>query len=216
MRFACFSDIHNHDLPRFNADVLIVAGDLTGRGTKTEFLKRLEDLSGYPAKKIIIIPGNHDFFVERHPDLARKFCEERKITLLVDQMTTYNHINIYGAPWQPEWGKWAYGYPRVPGGGKQHWDKIPESTEILVTHGPPKWILDLDKGGEHYGCEDLAMRVREVKPKFHIFGHIHCSYGFEVHPYTTYINAAMCSEKYYPLNPPIIFHYGVPGDYERW
>ena len=68
-----------------------------------------------------------------------------------------------------------------------------------MTHGPPKGILDRNAGAIECGDEILAKEVRErVKPKFHLFGHIHEAYGVEKVEETTYINASTCDYFYKP------------------
>ena len=44
-----------------------------------------------------------------------------------------------------------------------------------------------------------------VRPRFHVFGHIHEGYGVSSDGVTTYINASSCNYNYRPLNPPVIF-----------
>ncbi|PNF15807.1 hypothetical protein B7P43_G10437 [Cryptotermes secundus] len=82
-------------------------------------------------------------------------------------------LKIYGTPWQPEFCKWAFNVPR----GEeclQKWDKIPDDTDILVTHTPPVGHGDLCCTGVRAGCVELLTTVQQrVKPKYHVFGHIH-------------------------------------------
>lgn len=42
--------------------------------------------------------------------------------------------------------------------------------DVLLTHGPPWDILDRCWTGEKAGCEELAERVKELKPLLHVFG----------------------------------------------
>ena len=69
---------------------------------------------------------------------------------------------------------WAFNLPR---GEKclEKWDLIPEGVDVVMTHGPPIGHGDLcriDKG--RAGCVDLLLTLQNrVKPKFHVFGHIH-------------------------------------------
>lgn len=56
----------------------------------------------------------------------------------------------------------------------QKWDKIPDDTDILVTHTPPVGHGDLCCTGVRAGCVELLTTVQQrVKPKYHVFGHIH-------------------------------------------
>ena len=50
---------------------------------------------------------------------------------------------------------------------------IPEDTDIVITHGPPYGILDKIYNGQSVGCKILLNVIERVKPKVHIFGHIH-------------------------------------------
>ncbi|KAG0278993.1 metallophosphoesterase domain-containing protein 1 [Linnemannia gamsii] len=117
---------------------------------------------------------------------------------------------IWASPWQPEFWEWAFN--EVRGKLKDIWKHIPEDTDILMTHGPPKYHGDIvphDKN-LHVGCEELLERLKVVRPLYHVFGHIHEGYGVskiewdEEDRSTVCINASTCTVNYKPLNPPII------------
>jgi hypothetical protein len=55
-----------------------------------------------------------------------------------------------------------------------------------------------------FGCEELKIRLAAVKPRLHVFGHIHGSYGVAKSGKTTYVNASTCCEDYLPRNRPIV------------
>lgn len=115
-------------------------------------------------------------------------------------------LKIFGSPYTPSFGHgWAYNIPRNK--LDVYWKDIPTGVDILVTHGPPKGILDLTENSDgtlfQCGCKSLLNRVKEVKPRFHVFGHIHpetlCPNagvlkvtGIE----TTFINAAVVNLQY--------------------
>ena len=45
---------------------------------------------------------------------------------------------------------------------------------MLITHGPPLGFGDLCVTGARAGCVDLLHCVQNrVKPKYHVYGHIH-------------------------------------------
>jgi Icc-related predicted phosphoesterase len=47
-----------------------------------------------------------------------------------------------------------------------------------MTHGPPLGILDANNYDDPCGCTDLLREVEQrVRPRVHIFGHIHEGYG---------------------------------------
>jgi predicted MPP superfamily phosphohydrolase len=85
-------------------------------------------------------------------------------------------IRIYGAPQIPACGPasvHAFQYER----GKDAWSEtVPRDTDILVTHTPPKYHLDLPLP-QGLGCEHLLKEVERVKPVLHVFGHVHWGAG---------------------------------------
>lgn len=91
---------------------------------------------------------------------------------------------------------------------KKYWDQIPEDIDILVTHGPPKGILDMVYSfdgvtpKDRVGCEELNEKVFNLpKLKHHIFGHIHSSHGHQEVVGKHFWNAAICDEQYMAINP---------------
>lgn len=129
---------------------------------------------------------------------------------LEDSGAVLYDIKFYGTPWQPEFHKWAFNLPR----GKsclQKWDLIPEDTDILITHTPPVGHGDLCCSGVRAGCVELLTTVQKrVKPKYHVFGHIHEGYGITSDGKTIFINASTCDILYVPRNPPIVFDITLP------
>lgn len=99
---------------------------------------------------------------------------------LVDPNSSNNtptDLLVYGAPWQPEFYDWAYNLP-LGARLKEKWDQIPDGVDVLITHGPPHGILDAAADGHLCGCPDLRDTITQrVKPRLHIFGHIHEAYG---------------------------------------
>jgi Icc-related predicted phosphoesterase len=160
-------------------------------------------LSTLPHKHKVIIAGNHDLIFEYNKLFAESLITEA--TYLLDSSVEISGIKIYGSPWQPEFCNWAFNKPRgAP--LRAVWAKIPEDTNILVTHGPPFGILDtISPGQEELGCKDLRSRVQCLKQlKLHCFGHIHGGYGKLLKDGVTYVNASTCNEAYKPVNKPIV------------
>lgn len=211
MRVVVISDTHNmlNQIKVPSGDLLIHAGDATSRGTEKELVRFVKHIKRLKFEKVIFIPGNHDWIFQQHQSLAEEICGD-DITVLIDQAITINGHKFYGSPWQPEFLNWAFNLPR---GDllKAVWDKIPEDTDILITHGPPRNILDeaIDKFKHlrsNEGCDDLLDRVLKIKPRYHIFGHIHEAHGMKVGDYTIFINASIATQNYRPTNKPFQFH----------
>ena len=88
----------------------------------------------------------------------------------------------------------------------EKWLKIPIDTDILITHGPPFGHCDkVSIGSENLGCVDLLNRVMEIKPKYHLFGHIHGGHGKDFDNDTIFVNGSNLNEGYIFSNLPINF-----------
>lgn len=132
-------------------------------------------------------------------------CYLTNCVYLEDSFVTLYGLKIYGTPWQPEFCHWAFNVPR---GEKclEKWNLIPEDVDILVTHTPPIGFGDLCCTGVRAGCVELLHTVQQrVKPKYHIFGHIHENYGTYSDGKIIFINASTCDLSYSPNNLPIVF-----------
>lgn len=209
MKIVCISDTHTmHDrvsLPE--GDVLVHAGDSCGQGSFAELRRFAEWLRELPHEHKVVVAGNHDWSFVRQPEAARLLVESRGVRYLQDSGTTINGVVFWGSPWQPEFCGWAFNLPR----GKKlasRWRRIPSTTDVLITHGPPAGIRDYIapplEESDHLGCADLRKRVSRIRPQVHIFGHIHGGYGTETVNGTQFVNAAICNEGYWPGNAPIV------------
>jgi Icc-related predicted phosphoesterase len=212
-RITFISDTHtkHNTLDNFlvGGDILIHAGDLTSRGYITEienFMKWYDKIYNYDTK--VFIAGNHDFgFQDDNEKLRGLLTGYKTIDYLQDDWLMVGEddtmIKIWGTPWQPEFHNWAFNLPRGEK-LKEKWDMIPIDTDILITHGPPFGKLDYVKyPNENVGCEELMKRVEEIKPKIHVFGHIHEGYGYVFDGNTHYINAAVLNGRYEFRNRPL-------------
>ncbi|KPI34309.1 Metallophosphoesterase domain-containing protein 1 [Cyphellophora attinorum] len=208
-----------HDLPKEQVDVAIHCGDLTNVSTVREFRNALDLLKQLPAPLKLVILGNHDFSMDGPalqtiiynraddvplsfwnqvygtPEMIQGLFEDHKtddnIHLLDEGTYVFNlqngaQLKVYASQYTPAWGgDWGFQY---------HPDKaynfaIEPNTDIAITHGPPRGILDMSNRGERAGCPHLFTAVAKVKPKIHCFGHIHeagapdsCTGGLEAAP----------------------------------
>lgn len=204
MRLICISDTHNqHARLRIpDGDVLIHAGDMCRHGDMQEVAAFGAWFGSLPHKHKIVIAGNHDFAFQRQDALARKFLPDG-VCYLRDSGTEIEGVKFYGSPWQPWFCNWAFNLPRGPELAEK-WSRIPNDTDVLITHGPPADILDAMETGEHLGCKDLYERVKALNLKLHVFGHIHEAYGQEQIADTLFVNACVCDENYRLINAPVV------------
>lgn len=228
MKLILLSDTHS--LHRYlttripDGDILIHAGDSTNCGSFQDLIEFRLFLNKLPHPIKLVISGNHDWCFQKNYNLSKQILTEKQdcsksknyeiiyggmkttqsIFYLQDEQITINDINFYGSPWTPEFMNWAFMRKR----GKEiaHiWSNIPDNTDVLITHGPPYGFLDTIKPGEeHLGDTELLKRIKQIKPKYSIHGHIHGGYGILKDTNTTYINCSICNEVYKPINEPIV------------
>jgi Icc-related predicted phosphoesterase len=211
MIISFISDTHtkhrNCELDLPGGDLLLHAGDFMNSGyheiEATEFFDWFDTLDNYDTK--VFIAGNHDRLMENGPDRMEDILTGYKnIDYLEDSKIVVNDINIYGSPYQPEFYNWAFNLPRNGWELELKWKDIPNDTDILISHGPPFGHCDVTPYGNlNVGCELLRVRVDELKPKIHVFGHVHSGYGYKFHNGTHFINASILNERYNYANKPI-------------
>ena len=82
---------------------------------------------------------------------------------------------------------------------------IPDSCDVLITHGPPFEILDWNPRKQRCGCADLRNEIFDrIRPQVHIFGHIHGAHGEREIDGIKFVNASVLSEQYMPVYHPIV------------
>ena len=204
-RIVAISDTHcmhdKLDLPE--GDVLVHGGDFCGRGSIRQVAEFAEWLAAQPHPHKVVIAGNHDRAIEDDPDLAGQLFDAPGVTYLHDSGATVAGLRFYGSPWQPWFMNWAFNLRRGEP-LREKWALIDPEVDVLVTHGPPHGVLDFTTRHEHVGCADLSDAIARVRPRLHIFGHIHEGYGAEERDGTLHVNASNCTVRYRPTNPPIV------------
>ncbi len=221
IRLVLQSDTHSRAYENIvpDGDIYIHTGDFTNTGTEKECTDFHDFVAGLPHKHKIVIAGNHDITLDTdyyksvgrhkfhprarqdHEKCRSLFTESKDLVYLEDSGTVIDGISIYGSPWQPAFCDWAFNLERGPDIVKK-WDLIPHGTDILLTHGPPSGHRSFCP--HDVGCADLLEAVLRVKPRLHIFGHVHEGYGISETDDTTFINASTCTGSYRPDNPAII------------
>ncbi|KAL9604392.1 MAG: hypothetical protein Q9219_000580 [cf. Caloplaca sp. 3 TL-2023] len=184
IRLVCISDTHAKKATVPEGDVLIHAGDLANQGTAVEIQDQIDWLDSLPHPYKIMIAGNHDSFFDPRSRNASdlhasinfhdvKYLQHSSVTLTFPG--TDRHLTFYGAPQIPACGgdDFAFQYPRE----QDAWSgTIPRSTDVLITHTPPRYHLDLPHS---MGCKYLLQEMWRLRPKVHVFGHVHAGYGRE-------------------------------------
>jgi Icc-related predicted phosphoesterase len=165
-------------------------------------------LKRVPAKHKVFIGGNHDFGMEDGGflRLLRLLALPDNIHYLQDSSVEIDGLNLYGFPWVPNLPTWAFHADEPTLQDKI--GKIPSSTDILISHGPPAGILDevLYAHYPHVGCPFMPDQVdRRIQPALYVCGHIHESYGTKEVGDTLYANVAQMDRWYEPVNAMVEF-----------
>lgn len=171
--------LHNGLIVLEGIDMVIFSGDCSNprevEQSRVEIIDFLNWFDLLPIKHKIFVAGNHDVAIERGRILKEEF-HNRMIHYLENDWVEVLGLKIWGSPVTPSFGVgWAWNKPRHK--LYELWAHIPDDTDVIVTHGPPKGILDLSEDRqrnlEQCGCKALYERMLKIKPKLMCFGHIH-------------------------------------------
>lgn len=205
MKIVSFADTHRcvDGLKIPCADVVICAGDFCNIGGFEDIIAFNQWFSELPAEYKIVVAGNHDVCFERNLSIAKTFLDD-DLLYLQDKLIEINGINFYGSPWQLPFMNWAFNLPEDE--LRKKFTHIPNEVDILITHSPPFGILDSTPAKKNLGSKSLLEKVMLVKPKFHIFGHIHHGYGqyYDQKNDITFMNVSLLDEGYNFVNEPIV------------
>ena len=183
------SDTHglHKYIPFKGGDILIIGGDIFDKNQSTS----CEDIAEWLLKLTykFIIPGNHDEKLKLFPDIKNTF-------ILNHDEISIGDFKLYGAsatvPQKLEDGFYKTCTEQ------QLKEKLPNKKyDILVTHGPPKGILDV-RHGKNIGSNALYEYVKKYPPKYHLFGHAHHSKGIYTNQNTTFINGSIIDYVSFP------------------
>ena len=196
MKILHISDTHcMHDQfpkERFEGiDMVIHSGDCSNspflESSKREISEFLDWYGKIPVKYKVFVAGNHDTAIARRA-IKEADIEKRGIIYLENESVNIEGLNIWGSPITPTFGDWSFMKAR----DKTHfvWDTIPDDTDILIVHGPPRGVRDLSYNRDNdlgmCGDKALATAVMRVKPKLMLFGHIHNCKDIENQGVSTY------------------------------
>jgi len=206
MKLMLMSDLHGH-LPKSlpDADAILIAGDICGGGKAVQQLEWLDDHFRRWLEQIsiptICVGGNHDWAMYEKLDEVRRL--KLPWTYLQDESMMFQGKVVYGSPHQRKFYDWAFNLEEYQLAGK--WNLIPDETNILICHSPPKFYGDKTRDGEFCGSESLTWRIGQLKQlQLVCFGHIHSGYGTYNSGNVTLANASLLNESYQMVNSPIV------------
>lgn len=216
----CIGCLHGVRPKLEGGDLLIVTGDLTSHDEEEQHFAFNEWLEKQPYKKIILIAGNHDTWIEKNECAGFSDYDGQKVEYLCDSGTEFEGLKIWGSPWTAQFkginpkctAFTVKNHDHTEEVLSECWNKIPLNTDILVTHGPPFGIFDRPNRDQCVGSQSLLEKVLELKPRLHVFSHIHEEGGKQVifkrpgygdENNTRFVNCSIMSDNYRPDNEPI-------------
>lgn len=202
MRIVAISDTHlyHHRLIIPECDILIHAGDFSMRADLKDTIEFAAWMNSQPAKTKIVVPGNHDIYCYHERHNSQEIFG--RTIFVTQERINVQGLSIFCHSWTPEIYKddprWVFTASRT----SMIFSGLEQASycDIVVSHGPPKGILDScdePSVGEAY----LFNYVSMIKPRVHIFGHIHESYGHVNIFGTDFYNVSICDGMYNPINP---------------
>ena len=204
-KLCLISDTHGQselleNLPE--ADIFIHCGDATKYGSRNELREVAAILGALSYEHKILVAGNHDGCFQKHPEECADIINEAGLIYLEDSWTILDGYKYYGFPWTPEFNNWHFmgSFTEL----YEKWRYVPKDVDVLITHGPPRYMLDLTDG-DHAGSNAHNAHMDIIKPKLNVFGHIHEGYGRRYFKETMYINCSLLNDAYEPVNEPVIY-----------
>lgn len=179
MRLLLFSDLHRdaaaarrlvERAPAF--DVAVGAGDFAtmrrGIGDVIDVLKAIE-------RPTVLVAGNG----ESYEELLSACASWENAHVLHGSGVVLDGVPFFGlgggVPVTP-FGSWSFDLTE-----EEASDLLADCPErgVLVTHSPPKGVLDTDSGGRSLGSTAVREAVDRCRPRLVVCGHIHQSAGQE-------------------------------------
>jgi len=207
--------MHNYLTVPKGIDMIIHSGDASNYMdpiiNHNEMWDFKEWWNNLEVKYKIYVAGNHDTSIEKGIFSKNNLENNDNSFYLENDEVEIEGLKFYGSPYQPLFGNWSF--QRADNKLFKMWENIPEDTDILITHGPPKGILDLAEKPNHTleycGDKHLFNRVIKIKPKYHLFGHIHnngnqINVGKRVYNDITFVNSAAVTDRKFDLG--ITYH----------
>lgn len=214
IRIVHISDTHSLFTSLPQGEILVHSGDFSIDGHPGEYEQFNQWLGAQKFMYKIVVLGNHDLDYMMREKIDPIAVASSKLTnaiVLSSEKINLMGINFYGIQWY--WfNRWNFSYYDKQYINCEEWYKIPSDTDILITHGPPKFILDGDRDSPS-GSYGLLLMIENIRPKYHLFGHIHHQYGhltinWPNNQITHFYNSSLVSEdSNHIVNYPQVIYY---------
>lgn len=226
MKITAISDLHGNLIDIEPCDTLLICGDISPleiqrdyiQMTKWFFNEFQEWIMNLPCDRVILTPGNHDFWFEKMITQPQTYLFDKLTILINGEANIYSdtddrYYKIFGTPYCKEFGNWAY----MPGNTKlpDLYKKIPENVDILICHDSPLVghvgnIMEQKSKDYPYGVPAgnnyLFNEIAEKEPKYVLSGHIHSGdHSLQKYLNTKYANVSILDESYSINYKPLTF-----------
>jgi Icc-related predicted phosphoesterase len=177
MKLLLFSDLHSDfriasklvEMSR-DVDVVVGAGDFCNvRRGLDEIIQAMSKIN----TPTVLVPGNSESDLE-----LINACRAWDYThVLHGGQANIDGVSYYGIgggiPVTP-FGSWSYDFTE-----KEAYNLLRECPPggVLVSHSPPKGILDISSDGRSLGSQAVRDTLEQKKPELVVCGHIHGSAG---------------------------------------
>ena len=192
-----------------NIDLVIHCGDSTNYYDLNKNTAEFDDFIYWfyklDIKHKVLISGNHDAWGTKQYNIDK--VKDSGIIYLEHEYAEIEGKLIFGSPYTCTFNNWYFMKDRSK--ISRYWEALIDGIDILVTHGPPKSILDLSHNQlnelEYCGDNSLLKKVLAHKPKVHCFGHIHNSphgdinQGIRIYQDIKFINASCVTDGKFSL-----------------
>jgi uncharacterized protein len=175
VKILAFSDLHHST--RQAREIVAAAGEadlVIGAG---DFCNMRQDLSGAMdllagiSAPMVLVPGN----AESHRELVVVAPEGAHVLHGIGvEIAGVRLFGLgYGVPVTP-FGAWSCDLSETQAaqmlGGC-------DGADILVTHSPPKGVVDRTSAGQSVGSQAILAAIERIEPELALCGHIHDSWG---------------------------------------
>jgi Icc-related predicted phosphoesterase len=136
--------------------------------------RRYKQLLFAAGKPVLFLMGNDDGILGD----GLQWADERKVICINQKRATCGGFDFVGYHYTPMFVGGTFEKPEsTQVDDLAQLQKLLDDQTILVTHGPPKGILDITYQGRHAGSKALAAMLARRPVWLHLFGHIHESFG---------------------------------------
>ena len=189
MRIQCAADLHGKKdrfetflfgIREHSPDLIVLAGDINSSPHFSQFLERVR-------VALFAVTGNMDSSSTRELLAQHAMLLDGKVTMIqgLSVVGIGNHCTPGTDLYSLEKDRWI------------SFEKTP--IDILLSHAPPKGILDQVRPGYHIGNEWVQTIIEKKKPRLAICGHAHEDYGYRQYHDTIVINCSIGDRGAYTL-----------------